>query len=167
MGANMIDFPKSGCVSLAVSFLVMGVLVSGCSTQHQESARASVGTHRVKTASVKKQAKSVKTAKAEPAKTPAAPKAADAMHTASIAPETPIVGRTWNYEYGGSRGTITYNADGTSSFNEPGLRKGAGKWHLRDGAICQSFSGIKEPCVSLRQSGKAIYLGSMKLTQAE
>ena len=70
-------------------------------------------------------------------------------------------------EYGGSRGTITYNADGTTSFNEPGLRKGSGKWQLRDGEICQSFSGIKEPCVSLRQSGKAIYLGSMKLTKAE
>ena len=163
----MIDSPQFGRVNFAVSFLVIGVLISGCSTHQQESAKASAGTHAVKTASVKKTVKTVKTAKAEPAKTPATSKAADAMHTASIAPEAPIVGKTWNYEYGGSRGTITYNADGTTSFNEPGLRKGSGKWQLRDGEICQSFSGIKEPCVSLRQSGKAIYLGSMKLTKAE
>jgi hypothetical protein len=165
MGANMNDSPQYRRVVLAVSFLAIGVFVSGCSTHQQESAKASAGTHAVKTASVKKR---VKTAKAEAPKPATARKAADAMHTASIAPAAaPIVGRTWNYEYGGSRGTITYNADGTSSFNEPGLRKGTGKWQMRDGELCQSFSGIKEPCVSLRQSGKAIYLGSMKLTQAE
>jgi hypothetical protein len=31
----------------------------------------------------------------------------------------------------------------------------------------RKLSGIKEPCVSLRRSGKAIYFGDMKLTQAE
>jgi hypothetical protein len=161
----MIDSPRSGRVILVVSFLAIGVFLSGCSTHQQEGAKASAGAHAVKTASVEKP---VKTVKVEPAKMPAASRAADAMHTASIAPEAaPIVGRTWNYEYGGSRGTITYNADGTTSFNEPGLRKGTGKWQMRDGEVCQSFSGIKEPCISLRQSGKALYLGSMKLTQAE
>ena len=166
MGANMIDHPQYRRVSLAVSFLAIFVFVSGCSTHRQESVKASAGAPTVKTASIKK--KPVKTAKAEPAKSETLRKATDDVITASIAPEAaPIIGRTWNYEYGGSRGTITYNADGTSSFNEPGLRQGSGKWLMRDGAFCQSFSGIREPCVNLRQSGRAIYLGGMKLTQAE
>ena len=116
----------------------------------QKSAETSAQVHKVKTASVKKPAK---IAKVKPAKTAAlAHEAADRTITASIAPDAPVVGRTWNYEYSGSRGTITYNADGTSSFNEPGLRKGAGKWHLRNGEFCQSFSGIQEPCTKLRQA---------------
>ena len=78
-----------------------------------------------------------------------------------------MIGRTWNYEYRGSRGTITYHADGTATYNEPGLRQGSGKWQMRGKEFCQSFSGIKEPCVRLRQSGKAIYVGDIKLTQAE
>jgi hypothetical protein len=77
--------------------------LSGCSTSNQ-SAETGTAAHKVKSASVKKTVKPVKTAKAEPAKMPAANKAADAMLTASIAPEAaPIVGRTWNYEYGLAR----------------------------------------------------------------
>jgi hypothetical protein len=38
-----------------------------------------------------------------------------------------LIGKTWNYEYPGSRGTITYFPDQTSSYNEPGLRRGTGK----------------------------------------
>ena len=105
MGANMIDHPQYRRVSLAVSFLAIFVFVSGCSTHRQESAKASAGAPTVKTASIKK--KPVKTAKAEPAKSETLRKAADDVITASIAPEAaPIIGRTWNYEYGGSRGTI-------------------------------------------------------------
>ena len=165
----MINSPLFGRVFLAVSFIAMSIGSTGCTTHRQQSAEATGSTHKVKTASLRKPAK---IAKAQPAKTQPA-KAATVVNTsaeivtASLAPQAPIVGRTWNYEYGGSRGTITYNADGTSSFNEPGLRKGSGKWRMQDGTLCQSFSGIKEPCVSLRQSGKAIYVGGMKLTQAE
>jgi hypothetical protein len=161
----MIDSLRCGRVILAVSVIAIAFDLSGCAMVGQKSAETSAQVHKVKTASVKKPAN---IAKVKPAKTEAlAHEAADRTITASIAPDAPVVGRTWNYEYSGSRGTITYNADGTSSFNEPGLRKGAGKWHLRNGEFCQSFSGIQEPCTKLRQSGKAIYLGDMKLTQAQ
>ena len=95
----MNDLPRCGRVILAVSFLAIGAFVSGCSTHQQQSAKASASAHAVRSASVRK---AVKTAKAEPAKMPAASKPADAILTASIAPEAaPIAGKTWNYEYGG------------------------------------------------------------------
>jgi len=161
----MINSHRFGRVFLAVSVIAMSIGFTGCTMHRPQSAEASAGSHKVKTASLKKPAKVAKSQKAK-ATTVAVNKTAEIV-TASLAPPAPIVGRTWNYEYSGSRGTITYNADGTSRYNEPGLRQGSGRWLMRDGAFCQSFSGIREPCVNLRQSGKAIYLGSMKLTRVE
>jgi hypothetical protein len=154
-----------GRVLLALSVLALGTSLSAC-LHSEQNAKVSATAKQTKTASAKQR---TKTAKAVPrVATTARAQAADPVTTASIAPEgAPIAGRTWNYEYAGSRGTITYNLDGTSSYNEPGLRKGSGKWRIQDGALCQSFSGIKEPCVNLRQSGKAIYVGDMKLTRVE
>src|SRR5688500_9767014 len=127
MGATMIDSPRYRRVCLAVSLVAVGVFVSGCTMHRQPNAQASAGAQKVKVQKVKTASAktAVKTAKAQPVKaTTAVDKTAEIV-TASIAPQAPVVGRTWNYEYAGSRGTITYNADGTSSFNEPGLRKGS------------------------------------------
>jgi hypothetical protein len=168
-----------GRVILAVSLLALGASLPACKHTDGNAKLAPAGKP-VKTAAVKKPAKMARMTKAKITKARPAPRtaraapiprpSADPVTTASIDPRStaaPVLGGTWNYEYAGSRGTITFNADGTSAFNEPGLRKGSGKWQLRGDKFCQSFSGIKEPCVSLRQSGKAIYLGDMKLTRAE
>jgi hypothetical protein len=108
----------------------------------------------------------VKSAKAVPPKS-----SADSVRTASLSASSDadeeLAGKTLIYRYGGARGTILYHADGTLAYDEPGVRSGTGKWQILDGRLCQSFSGISEPCQTLRKSGETYYAGPMTLVMAK
>jgi hypothetical protein len=145
-----------------ISLTMTGAGLSGCATQDKE-ARAIPGTKSVKLA----HAASVKSAKAVPAKS-----SADSVRTASLSPSSAdadeeLAGKTLIYRYGGARGTIRYHADGTLAYDEPGIRSGTGKWQILDGRLCQSFSGISEPCQTLRKSGETYYAGPMTLVMTK
>jgi hypothetical protein len=120
--------------------------------------------------------KTTKTSRPSAAK-PAAPAASadaksrravtDNIETASSSPRAAgLAGGTWSYDYQGRRGTITYNADGTFAYQQSGLGRGTGRWEMRGGNFCQAVSGSRDRCVSLRQEGKAFYIGNVKLTPA-
>lgn len=172
----MINSTLYGRVFLVVSLITAGFGNSACTMHGQADSKAKTAVARagaVRTASVKpaRPAHANVPAKAAALATPIVTSSIDpaAAMSGSATPNltTVIVGKTWNYEYAGSRGTITYLPDGTTRYDEPGLRSGKGKWQLRDNEICQSFSGIKERCVELRQAGKAYYIGRIKLTPAK
>ena len=92
----MINSPQFGRVFLAVSLIAMSIGFTGCTMHRQQSAEATAGTHKVKTASLKKPAK---VAKAQKAKATVAVNQKAEIVTASLAPQAPIIGKTWNYEY--------------------------------------------------------------------
>jgi hypothetical protein len=138
--------------------------ISGCTT-HQKEAAATAGGKSHKVA----RPAAVKTAKITPVRSKA-----DPVRTASLAAapeasgrEADLVGKSWIYRYGKSRGTIIYHADGTSTYDEPGIRSGTGRWQIHGDKFCQSFSGIPEPCQTLRRSGQTYYAGSMTLVTAK
>ncbi|MGH6874072.1 MAG: hypothetical protein ACREDW_03580 [Aestuariivirgaceae bacterium] len=147
-----------------LTLVMTGTVLSGCATQDKD-ARATTGAKSTKLA----HAAAMKTVKAKPAKS-----SADPVRTASLSAspraagaEAELAGKTLIYRYGGARGTILYRADGTLTYDEPGIRSGTGKWQVLDGKLCQSFSGISEPCQTLRKSGQTYYAGPMTLVMAK
>jgi hypothetical protein len=176
----MINSPSYGRVFLIISLVTAGVSISACTTHRQANSTAAHATKPVKAAAARPGNRTTvaKRARAAPISQAAAPANAPDV-TASIKPAAPpagssaadlskiVAGKTFIYEYAGSRGTITYLPNGTSTYDEPGLRKGRGRWQFHGTEFCQSFSGIKERCVELRQAGRAYYIGGMKLTLAD
>lgn len=146
-------------VCFIVSLTMTAAGLSGCATQDKHAyATSGVKSSKLHSAS--------KTAKAIPAKP-----SPDGIRTASLSPPSPhrdaeLAGKTLIYRYGESRGTILYHPDGTLAYDEPGVRSGTGKWQILDGRLCQSFSGISEPCQILRKSAGTFYAGPMTLVMA-
>jgi hypothetical protein len=82
-----------------------------------------------------------------------------------------VSGRSWRYEFHQLRGTVTYNADGTMTYEEEGIGSGTGKWWAGDFTLCESRyptpflpEGRLEDCSGFRRAGQHYYLGSAKLT---
>ena len=82
-----------------------------------------------------------------------------------------VSGRSWRYEFHQLRGTVTYNADGTMTYEEEGKGRGTGKWWAGDFTLCESRyptpflpEGRLDDCAGFRRAGKHYYLGSAKLT---
>jgi hypothetical protein len=82
-----------------------------------------------------------------------------------------VSGRSWRYELRQLRGIVTYNADGTMTYEEEGKGKGTGKWWTGDFTLCESRyptaflpEGRLDDCSGFRRAGQHFYLGSAKLT---
>jgi hypothetical protein len=82
-----------------------------------------------------------------------------------------VSGRSWRYEFHQLRGTVTYNPDGTMTYEEEGKGKGTGKWWTGDFTLCESRyptsflpEGRLEDCSGFRRAGQHYYLGSARLT---
>jgi hypothetical protein len=149
-------------VCLVISLTMTGTALSGCAPGDKQAQ----STSGAKASKLTRSAGS-KTAKAIPAKP-----SADAVRTASLSPSSSgahaeLAGKALIYRYGESRGTILYHPDGTLAYDEPGVRSGTGKWEILDGRLCQSFSGISEPCQVLRKSAGTYYAGPMTLVMAK
>ena len=149
-------------VFFIMSLAMTGTGLSGCATQDKQ-AQATSGV---------KSSKLAHSAAGKTAKAILAKPSADGVRTASLSPssadaDAELAGKTLIYRYGESRGTILYHLDGTLAYDEPGVRSGTGKWQILDGRLCQSFSGISEPCQILRKSGGTYYAGPMTLVMAK
>lgn len=188
MSCNVVGNLSEGCsgrrggnmcylARYARAFFIASLLssaVAGCAVQKNQSQSAAPSAKQLVAA--KPAGAAAATAPAKRVSKTAQPPAADSLATASASPlaapapsqvqgpADALIGRSWNYHYAGSRGLITYHSDGTFTYDEPGLRKGKGSWQARGDKLCHSFSGIKEPCMPLRQSGSSYRIGAMKLS---
>jgi hypothetical protein len=147
-------------VCFIVSLTMTAAGLSGCATQDKHA----YATSGVKPSKLHSASKTAKATLAKPSP--------DGIRTASLSPSSPhrdaeLAGKTLIYRYGESRGTILYHPDGTLAYDEPGVRSGTGKWQILDGRLCQSFSGISEPCQILRKSAGTFYAGPMTLVMAK
>jgi hypothetical protein len=82
-----------------------------------------------------------------------------------------VSGRSWRYELRQLRGTVTYNADGTMTYEEEGKGKGTGKWWTGDFTLCESRyptaflpEGRLDDCSGFRRAGRHYYHGAARLT---
>ena len=156
----MIHPQRAVRVFFIVSLTMTGAGLSGCATQDKHAqATSGVKSSKLHSAS--------KTAKAVPAKPSADGIATASLPSSSAHRDAELAGKTLIYRYGQSRGTILYHPDGTLAYDEPGVRSGTGKWQMLDGRLCQSFSGISEPCQILRKSAGTFYAGPMTLVMAK
>ena len=122
----MIRSDRAACVFFSISLAMTGAGLSGCATPDKE-ARTTTGAKSQKLA----KSATMKSTKAVPAKSHA-----DSVRTASLSSSSAdadggLAGKTLIYRYGGARGTILYRADGSLTYDEPGIRSGTGKWHPR------------------------------------
>jgi hypothetical protein len=114
---------------------------------------------------------------ADPALSPAQPGDSSSLSEAGKGPFTAsqitaiVSGRSWRYEFHQIRGTVTYNADGTMTYEEEGKGRGTGKWWAGDFTLCESRyptpflpEGRLDDCSGFRRSGQHYYLGGAKLT---
>jgi hypothetical protein len=158
----MINPQRAVRVFLIISLAATGTGLAGCASQDKQAqAIPGVKSSKLTHAAAGKTAKSIVT---KPS--------ADTVRTASLSPssanaDAELAGKTLIYKYGESRGTILYHPDGTLAYAEPGVRSGTGKWQMLDGRLCQSFSGISEPCQILRKSAGTYYAGPMTLVMAK
>jgi hypothetical protein len=134
------------------------LVLTGCSASQETAPKAAL-------------VKTTKISMRSPAKPVAPAASADTTsgknETASTKPSAiGLAGSTWSYDYQGHQGTITYNADGTFIYQQRGAGSGTGRWQMRGSDFCQTVSGSRDRCVSLRQEGKAFYIGNVKLTPA-
>jgi hypothetical protein len=81
--------------------------------------------------------------------------------------------KSFNYAAGSRKGTITYFADGTTSYTETGKGEGTGLWQASDGKLCEARNptkflpkGTPSICSAFSGTGSSYTAGSMKLTPA-
>jgi hypothetical protein len=81
--------------------------------------------------------------------------------------------RSFKYVAGSRKGTITYFADGTTSYKETGKGEGTGLWQASDGKLCEARNptsflpkGTPSTCSSFSANGSSFTAGSTKLTPA-
>ena len=76
-----------------------------------------------------------------------------------------LVGKTFQYTRSDGNGFITYNADGTFSFQDDVKGQGQGAWSAGDGQFCESFSGAPMACGEFTSTGDAFFAAGSRLVE--
>ena len=74
-----------------------------------------------------------------------------------------IMGKTWQYTAIGLSGFVTYNEDGSLSYQDDTKGTGTGTWSAVEGQLCQSIAGQQTECGEFKSTGDAYYAGKMRL----
>lgn len=80
--------------------------------------------------------------------------------------QSAIVGKTFQYTRSDGNGFVTYNADGTFSFQDDTRGKGAGKWEISNNLFCEIF-GAKaiQECGQFKSTGDAYFAAKSRLVE--
>lgn len=77
-----------------------------------------------------------------------------------------LIGKTWQYTRTDSSGFITYNADGTLTYQDDVKGEGRGTWSAVQGELCQSVGGKPTECSEFKSTGDAYLAGKVRLVGA-
>ena len=77
-----------------------------------------------------------------------------------------ITGKTFQYTRSDGNGFVTYNADGTFSFQDDAKGGGTGKWSVTGSQFCESF-GAEAPteCGDFKNTGDAFFAAKSRLVE--
>ena len=80
--------------------------------------------------------------------------------------QTAIVGKTFQYTRGDGNGFVTYNANGTFSFQDDAKGQGTGKWETSNNLFCEIF-GAKaiQECGEFKSTGDAYFAAKSRLVE--
>lgn len=76
---------------------------------------------------------------------------------------TTLVGKGWQYTRSDSSGFVTYNADGSLTYQDDVKGEGRGTWSAVEGQLCQSIAGQQTECSEFKSTGDAYHAGKMRL----
>jgi hypothetical protein len=77
-----------------------------------------------------------------------------------------LIGRSWQYTATDGGGFVTYNNDGTLTYQDDTKGQGSGTWSAVEGELCQSIGGKPTECGQFKSTGDAYYAGNMRLVQS-
>ena len=79
---------------------------------------------------------------------------------------TAISGKTFQYTRSDGNGFITYNADGTFSYQDDAKGGGTGTWSANGSQFCESFGkGAAQDCGDFKNTGDAYFAAKSRLVE--
>jgi hypothetical protein len=76
---------------------------------------------------------------------------------------TALIGKTFQYTRKESSGFVTYNEDGSLTWQDDTKGEGQGTWSAVEGQLCQSIGGQKTECGEFKSTGDAYQAGAVRL----
>ncbi len=77
-----------------------------------------------------------------------------------------ISGKTFQYTRSDGNGFVTYNADGTFSFQDDVKGGGTGRWSVNGSQFCESFgAGAPTDCGDFKNTGDAFFAAKSRLVE--
>jgi hypothetical protein len=77
-----------------------------------------------------------------------------------------LTGKTFQYTRGDGNGFVSYNADGTFSFQDDTKGDGTGKWAATDGQFCETFGATAvQECGEFKTTGDAYFAAKSRLVE--
>lgn len=76
-----------------------------------------------------------------------------------------ISGKTFQYTRPDGNGFITYNADGTFSYQDDVKGGGSGKWTANGTQYCETFGKKPQECGVFRNTGDAYFAAQSRLVE--
>lgn len=76
-----------------------------------------------------------------------------------------ISGKTFQYTRADGNGFVTYNADGTFSFQDDAKGGGVGKWTANGTQYCESWGKKLPECGVFRNTGDAFFAAQSRLVE--
>ena len=94
------------------------------------------------------------------------PKAEPIRQYSATEIQTAIVGKTFQYTRSDGNGFVTYNADGTFSYQDDTKGDGTGKWETSNNQFCEIF-GAKaiQECGEFKSTGDAFFAAKSRLVE--
>jgi hypothetical protein len=76
-----------------------------------------------------------------------------------------ISGKTFQYTRADGNGFITYNADGSFSFQDDVKGGGTGKWSANGSEFCETFGSGPTDCGDFKNTGDAYFAAKSRLVE--
>ena len=76
-----------------------------------------------------------------------------------------ISGKTFQYTRDDGNGFITYNADGSFSYDDDTKGGGTGSWSASDGQFCEQFGQAPQACGEFKTTGDAFFAAKSRLVE--
>ena len=77
-----------------------------------------------------------------------------------------VIGKTFQYTRKSGSGFVTYNADGSFTFQDDQKGEGKGKWRASGAEYCEAYgAGVPEECGIFKSTGDAYFAANSRLVE--
>jgi hypothetical protein len=79
--------------------------------------------------------------------------------------QSALSGKTFQYTRSDGNGFVTYNADGSLSYQDDQRGEGAGRWRVNGDQYCETFGSAPEECGPFKTTGDAYFAANSRLVE--